>query len=61
MDVSCACFSMHETGHSKLVYWDNREEWDEEGDGKGIRDGGHVYTCRWFMSTYGKKYYNIVK
>ena len=45
MDVSCACFSMHETGHSKLGYWDNPEGWDEEGDGKGIRDGGHMYTC----------------
>ena len=45
MDVACACFSMHETGHSKLGYWDNPEGWDDEGDGKGIRDGGHMYTC----------------
>ena len=22
---------MHETGHSKLVHWDNPEEWDGEG------------------------------
>ena len=26
---------MHETGHSKLVHWDNPEEWDGEGGGGG--------------------------
>ena len=26
---------MHETGHSKLVHWDNPEEWDGEGGGRG--------------------------
>ena len=36
---------MHETGHSKLVQWDNSEGWDGEGDGRGFRDGGHRYTC----------------
>ena len=36
--------SMHETGHSKPVHWDNPEEWDEEGDGRDVQDGGHVYT-----------------
>ena len=36
--------SMHETGHSKLVHWDNPEGWDEEGGGRGIWDGGtHVH------------------
>ena len=35
--------SVHETGHSKLVPWDDPEEWDEEGDGKGFRMGG-TYT-----------------
>ena len=24
--------SMHETGHSKLVHWDDPERWDGEGD-----------------------------
>ena len=24
---------MHETGHSKLVHWDNPEGWDGEGGG----------------------------
>ena len=34
---------MHETGHSKLVHWDNPEGWDGEGGGKGFRTGGHMY------------------
>ena len=35
---------MHETWHSKLVYWDNPEGWDEEGGGRGDQDGGtHVH------------------
>ena len=36
--------SMHETGHSKLVHWDNPEGWDGEGGGKGVWDRGHMYT-----------------
>ena len=40
------CFTspslMHETGHSKLVHWDNSEGWDEEGGGRG---GGMEHTC----------------
>ena len=32
---------MHETGHSKLVHWDNPGEWDGEGDGSGVQDGEH--------------------
>ena len=36
--------SMHETGHSKPVHWDNPEGWDGEGGGRGVRDGGtHVH------------------
>ena len=34
--------SMHETGHSKLVLWDNPEGWDGEGGGRGVQDGGHM-------------------
>ena len=34
--------SMHETGHSKPVHWDNPEGGDGEGGGKGVQDGGHV-------------------
>ena len=46
---------MHETGHSKLVHWDNPEGWDGEGGGKGFQDEGPTYTHDWFMSMYGKK------
>ena len=53
--------SMHEMGHSKSVHWDNPEGWDEEGGGRGVRDGGHMYTCSWFISMYGKNHHNIVK
>ena len=35
---------MHETGHSKLVHWDNPEGWDGEGGGRQVQDGGHMYT-----------------
>ena len=34
--------SMHETGHSKPVHWDNPEGWDGEGGGRGLQDGA---TC----------------
>ena len=36
--------SMHETGHSKPVHWDDPEGWDGEGGVGGFRDGGHTYT-----------------
>ena len=33
---------MHETGHSKLVHWDDPEGWD--GMGREVPDGGtHVH------------------
>ena len=49
--------SMHETGCSGLVLWD-----DPEGRmGRGVQDGEHMYTHAWFMSVYGKNHYNIVK
>jgi len=51
--------SMHETGHSKPVHWDNAEWWD--GEGGGVQDGGHMYTHGWFMSVYGENHHNIVK
>ena len=46
--------SMHDTGCSGLVHWDDPEGWDGEGDGRGFQDGEHVYTCGGFMSMYGK-------
>ena len=53
--------SMHETGCSGLVHWDDPEGWDGEGGGRGVQDGEHMYTHGWFMSMYGKNHYNIVK
>jgi len=35
---------VHEAGHSKPVLWDNPEEWDGDGSGSGVQDGGtHVH------------------
>ena len=53
--------SMHETGRSGLVHWDDPEGWDGEGGGRGVQDGEHMYTHGWFMSMYGRNHYNIVK
>ena len=53
--------SMHETGCSGRVHWDDPEEWDGEGGGRGVQDGEHMYTHGWFVSMYGKTHYNIVK
>ena len=36
--------SMHGTGIPKLVHWDNPEGSDEKGSGRGVWDGGHMYT-----------------
>ena len=35
---------MHETERSGLVHWDDPEGWDREGGGRGVQDGGHMYT-----------------
>ena len=53
--------SMHETGCSGLVHWDDPEGWDGEGGGKEVQDGEHMYTHGWFMWIYGKSHHNIVK
>ena len=53
--------SMHETGLSKPVHWDNPEGWDGEGGGREGQDGEHMYIHGWFISVYGKNDYNIVK
>ena len=53
--------SMHETGCSGLVHWDDPEGWDGERGGRGVQDGEHMYTHVWFMSMYGKNHHNIVK
>ena len=46
--------SMHDTGCSGLVHWNDPEGWDGEGDGRGVQDGEHTYTHGRFMSMNGK-------
>ena len=46
--------SMHDTGCSRLVHWDDPEGWYGEGSGRWVQDGEHVYTCGDFMLMYGK-------
>ena len=53
--------SMHETGCSGLVHWDDPEGWDGEEGGREGQDGEHMYTRGWFISMYGKTHYNTVK
>ena len=53
--------SMHKTGHSGLVHWDDPEGWDGEGGGKEGQDGEHMYTHGGFMWMYGRNHHNIVK
>ena len=36
--------SMHETGCSGLVHWEDPEGWNAEGGGRGVQDGEHTYT-----------------
>ena len=36
--------STHETRCLELVHWDDPEGWDEEGGGRGIQGGEHMYT-----------------
>jgi len=35
---------MQDTGSLGLVHWDDPEGWYGEGSGKGVQDGGRVYT-----------------
>ena len=46
--------SMHDTGSSGLVHWDDPEGWDGEGVGMGVQDGEHMYTHGGLKSMYGK-------
>ena len=46
--------SMHETGCSGLVHWDDPEGWDGEGCRMGVQNEEHMYTHGGFMSMYGK-------
>ena len=52
---------IHETGHSELAHWDDPEGWDGEGGGRGVQDGGHMYTMADSCQCMAKYYYNTVK
>ena len=39
---------MHETGHSKLVLWDNPEGWCVEGGGREVQDWG-IHEHAWLI------------
>ena len=54
---------MHETGHSKLVLWDNPEGWGGEGGGRSFKIVGYMYTHIHvlFLSMYGRNHCKIVK
>ena len=46
--------SMHGTGSSGVVRWDDPEGWDGEEGGRRVQDAEHMYTHGLFMSMYGK-------
>ena len=45
---------MHDTGCLGLVHWDDPGGWCGEGEGRGVQDGEHVYTCGGFILMFGK-------
>ena len=42
--------SLHETGHPKLVLWDNAEGYGDEKVGGGFRMGEHMANSCWCMA-----------
>ena len=46
--------SMHDTGCSGLVHWDDPEGWYGEGGGRGVQDREQMYTRGGFMLMCGK-------
>ena len=53
--------SMHETGCSGLVHWDDPEGWYEEGGGSRVQHGECMYTPWWIQVNVWQNQYNIVK
>ena len=45
---------MQDTGSLGLVHWDDPEGWSEEGGGRRVQAGEHVYTRGRCMLMYGK-------
>ena len=46
--------SMHDTGCSGLVHWDDPEGWYGDGGGRGVQDEEHMDIHGGFMLMYGK-------
>ena len=47
--------SIHDTGCSGLVHWDDPEGWYREGgERRGVQDGEHMFTRGRLMLMYGK-------
>ena len=46
--------SMHDTGCSGLVHWDDPEGGYGEAGGRRVQDGEHMYTCGGFILIFGK-------
>ena len=46
--------SIHGTGCLGLVHWDDPGRWCEEGGGRRVQDGEHMYACGGFISMFGK-------
>ena len=53
--------SMHETGHSGLVHWDDPEGWNEEGGGRGLRMENICIPVADSCQCMAKNHHNIVK
>ena len=54
--------SLYQTGYSGLVHWDDPEGWDEEGDWRGVQDGGHTYPWLIYVNVWEKplQYYKVI-
>ena len=46
--------SMHDTGFSGMVHWNDPEKWYGERGGRGVQDGEHMCTHGRFILMYGK-------
>ena len=54
--------SMHDTGCSGLVRWDDPEGWYGEGGGRRVQDEEHVYVHPWQIhADLWQNQYNFVK
>ena len=52
--------SMHDTGCSGLVHWDDPEGWNGEGGGTGDQDWEHMYTSGGFMLAKPIRYGKVI-